>query len=163
VTHIGYNPVEILVVDDSEKDSVLIMRELRINQIANSVVVVKSGEEAIDYLFSQGRYATRLPDAMPRVVFLDLNMPGMSGLDTLKVIRADKRTIDLPVVIFTGSHDDPSITSAYAAGASSYVVKPVSLDQMRITIRQLGWYWLIVNRVSDGERSGFMRNGKHSE
>ena len=161
MTHIGYNPIEILIVDDSEKDSILMMRELRSNQVANSIIAVKSGEEALDYLFCRGQYATRLPDALPRVVFLDLKMPQMSGLDTLKVIRADKRTVDLPVVIFTVSHDDPSIASAYAAGANSYVVKPLSLDQMRITMRGLGWYWLIVNQVSDGERSGFMRNGKH--
>ena len=155
----GYNPVEILIVDDSDEDSILFERELTKNKVANHIVAVRSGNEALDYLFCRGQYATRAPDELPRVVFLDLNMPRLSGIETLKIIRADPRTAEIPVVIFTISHDDANIAAAYAAGANSYVVKPVSLDQMRIAMQSLGWYWLIVNLTPSGTRSGFMQNG----
>ena len=159
MTSRGFNPIEILIVDDSDEDSILMERELTKNKIANHIVAVKSGDEALDYLFCRGQYATRAPDELPRVVFLDLNMPRLSGIETLKIIRADPRTKEIPVVIFTISHDDASIATAYAAGANSYVVKPVSLDQMRIAMQSLGWYWLIVNLTPSGTRSGFMQNG----
>ena len=156
----GYNPVEILIVDDRDEDSILMERELAKNKVANHIVAVKSGDEALDYLFCRGAYAARAPDELPRVVFLDLNMPRLSGIETLKIIRADPRTAEIPVVIFTISHDDTNISAAYAAGANSYVVKPVSLDQMRIAMQSLGWYWLIVNLTPSGTRSGFMQNGE---
>ena len=156
----NYEQIEILIVDDSDKDTILMERELQKARIANSIMTLRSGEDALDFLFRRGAYSGIPQVALPRVVFLDLRMPGMSGLDVLKQLRLNELTIDLPVVIFTSSAEDPDISQSYRLGANSYVVKPVSLDQMRIAMQSLGWYWLIVNLTPSGTRSGFMQNGE---
>jgi len=157
---VNYEQIEILIVDDSDKDTILMERELQKARIANNIMTLRSGEDALDFLFRRGAYLGIPQVAFPRVVFLDLRMPGMSGLDVLKQLRLNELTIDLPVVIFTSSAEDPDISQSYKLGANSYVVKPVSMEQMQITMRSLGYYWMIVNAVPQKFHSGFMQNGQ---
>jgi len=127
----------ILLVEDNETDEELTLRALRRSGISNEVVVARDGAEAIEYL-------EREP--APRVVFLDLKLPKVDGLDVLRIIRARERTRGLPVVVLTSSSQDDDLEQAYARGASSYVVKPVGSKQFAETVRELGHYWLELNR-----------------
>ena len=136
----------VLLVEDSSSDEELTLRALRKSGIANRVVVVRDGAEALDYLFARGQYAGLDPRDSPQVVFLDLNLPKVGGLEVLRQIRADERTRLLPVVILTSSREDRDVLSGYASGANSYVVKPVDFSQFAEAIRQLGMYWLIINQ-----------------
>jgi len=136
----------VLLVEDSSSDEELTLRALRKSGIANRVVVVRDGAEALDYLFARGRYAELERSEVPQVVLLDLNLPKVGGLEVLRQIRADERTRLLPVVILTSSKEDKDLLSGYGSGANSYVVKPVDFSQFAEAVRQLGMYWLIVNQ-----------------
>jgi two-component system, response regulator len=136
----------ILVVEDNPSDEALTLRALRKSGIANEVVVVRDGPEALEYLFATDRYAARNADDVPQVVLLDLNLPKISGIEVLRRIRADARTKLLPVVILTSSSEDRDLVDGYSSGANSYVVKPVDFNQFAEAVKQLGLYWLVVNR-----------------
>ncbi len=138
-------PVDILLVEDNPADAELTRRALSSKNFANRLLIVEDGAEALDFMFCRGRFANRVPDNAPQVVFLDLKLPKVSGLEVLKAIKADERTRSIPVVIVTSSREDPDVASAYALGANSYVVKPVGFDEFTEAISQLGLYWLVVN------------------
>jgi two-component system, response regulator len=135
----------ILLVEDNINDEELTLRALRKNKIANEVVVVRDGQEAIDYLFAGGSHASRDPRVLPQVVLLDLNLPRVSGLDVLRRIRADARTKLLPVVVLTSSKEDEDVLNSYALGANSYVRKPVDFGQFTEAVRTLGMFWFLLN------------------
>lgn len=135
----------ILLIEDDPDDETLIKRELRRNNVANRIAVVRDGAEALDYLFCTGSYADRDPDDLPTVVILDLKLPKIDGLEVLRQIRADKRTRILPVVVMTSSDAERDIAESYNRGANSYVRKPVNFDQFREAVRQLQLYWLVTN------------------
>ena len=136
----------ILLVEDNASDEELTLRAFRKSHIANKVVVVRDGAEALDFLFARGAYATRDADDLPQLVLLDLNLPKVSGLDVLRAIRADERTQLLPIVILTSSKEDKDLLEGYTAGANSYIVKPVDFTQFAEAVRQLGMYWLVLNQ-----------------
>jgi two-component system, response regulator len=136
----------ILLVEDNSSDEELTLRALRKSNITNEVVVARDGAAALDYLFARGAYAERDPKDMPQIVLLDLNLPKIGGLDVLRAIRADERTKLLPVVILTSSSEAKDLASGYANGANSYIVKPVDFKQFAESVRQLGLYWLVLNR-----------------
>jgi two-component system response regulator len=136
----------ILLVEDNANDEELTLRALRKANILNTVVVARDGAEALDYLFAREAYAGRDPKDFPIVVFLDLNLPKIGGLDVVRSIRADERTKLLPVVILTSSREDKDLAGAYRSGANSYIVKPVDFTQFAATVRQLGMYWLVLNQ-----------------
>lgn len=138
-------PVDILLVEDNPNDAELTSRALTRKNLANRLLIVEDGEEALDFMFCRGRFAGRNPDDAPQVVFLDLKLPKVSGLEVLKALKADERTRSIPVVIVTSSREDPDVEAAYALGANSYVVKPVGFDEFTEAISQLGLYWLVVN------------------
>jgi two-component system response regulator len=121
----------ILLVEDSADDEALTVRALKQYPVANQVVVVRDGAEALDFL--HGDRARPLPE----LVLLDLNLPGIDGLEVLRRIRADERTARLPVVILTGSAEESDLARSYAGGASSYVRKPVDFDEFLDAVRQL--------------------------
>ena len=138
-------PIEILLVEDNPLDAEFTMRALKGGGISNNLHWVKDGQEALDYLFRKEQYAKR-EDVAPSLIFLDLKMPKLNGLDVLKTIKFDIRTKHIPVVVMTSSAEDVDVTRAYDLGANSYVVKPIDLNAVVATIRKIGHYWLVTNR-----------------
>jgi two-component system response regulator len=136
-----------LLVEDNQNDELLTLRALKKNGIANEVVVVRDGEEAVDYLLRTGAYSNRPIDAQPAITLLDLNLPKISGLDVLRRIRADKSTHLLPVVVLTSSHEEEDIIRSYSLGANAYMRKPVDFGQFTEAIKTLGLFWLVLNEV----------------
>jgi two-component system response regulator len=135
----------ILLVEDNPDDVALTLRALKRNNILNEVVVAEDGVEALDYLFSKGKYAGRDATRTPIVVLLDLKLPKIDGLEVLKQIRDDERTRLIPVVILTSSSEEKDIINGYSLGANSYTRKPVDFNQFNEAVRQLGLYWLLWN------------------
>ena len=138
-------PRTILLVEDNPDDEELTLRALSRNNIGNQVVVVRDGQEAIDWLEGTGPYATRNPNDVPALILLDLKLPKIDGLDVLRRLRATPRTAIVPVVILTSSREDRDRASGYYGGANSYVQKPVDFTSFVDAVRQLGMYWLMLN------------------
>ena len=138
--------VDILLVEDNPQDAELTVRALKQKHLANRLVVVEDGVEALDFVFCRGKFASRAPDTSPQVVLLDLKLPKLNGLEVLKILKQDERTRSIPVVIVTSSREDPDIKTAYSLGANSYVVKPVDFDKFAEAVSTLGMYWLMVNQ-----------------
>ena len=136
----------ILLVEDNPDDAELTLRAFAKANIANRVVHVSDGEEALDYLFATGAYQGRA-DAAPTVVLLDLKLPKVSGLAVLERMRADPRTRRLPVVVLTSSNEERDIVASYDLGANSFVRKPVDFAQFMEAARHLGLYWLVLNEA----------------
>jgi two-component system response regulator len=135
----------VLVVEDNPDDEELTMRALRKAQVANDVVVVRDGSEAIEYLFGTGKYEGRDLSVVPTVVLLDLKLPKLSGLEVLQQMRADPRTKRIPVVILTSSSEDEDMLNSYESGANSYVRKPIEFAAFANAVAQLGMYWMLLN------------------
>jgi two-component system response regulator len=135
----------ILLVEDNSDDEALTLRALKQNNIFNKIVVVRDGVEALDFLFGTGAHEGRDIRDLPQVVFLDLKLPKIDGLEVLKRIRADPRTKLLPVVILTSSKEEQDLIAGYSFGANSYIRKPVDFIQFAEAARQLKLYWLVLN------------------
>jgi CheY-like chemotaxis protein len=135
----------ILLVEDNADDEALTLRALNKSHVANEVIVVRDGVEALDFLFCRGAFANRDPQDLPEVTLLDLKLPKVDGLEVLRQIRSDARTRTLPVVILTSSKEEQDLVAAYTNGANSYVRKPVDFNQFADSIKQLGMYWLVLN------------------
>ncbi|MBN1315868.1 MAG: response regulator [Anaerolineales bacterium] len=136
----------ILLVEDNPDDIDLTLRALKKNRISNKVAIVRDGVEALEYLFAEGKYASRDLDDTPALVLLDLKLPKVDGIEVLERIRADERTKLLPVVMLTSSTDEADIIKSYQSGCNSYVKKPVDFSQFSEAVQQLGLYWLILNQ-----------------
>lgn len=139
------NLVEILLVEDNPRDAELTIRALTKYHLANRIVHVEDGAEALDFLFLQGKYQGRSPSETPKVILLDLKLPKINGLEVLRAVKSDERTASIPVVVVTSSNEDPDIVTAYSLGANSYVVKPVEFNSFIEAIRTIGMYWLLMN------------------
>ncbi|MEY2929643.1 MAG: hypothetical protein RL033_392 [Pseudomonadota bacterium] len=135
----------ILLIEDNESDELLTVRALEKAQVANEIVVVRDGEEALAYLFGTGVYAGRDTRQLPNVALLDLNLPKIGGLDVLRRVRADDRTRHLPVVVLTSSGEERDVVQSYQLGANAYVRKPVDFNEFAQATRALGLFWLLVN------------------
>ena len=135
----------ILVVEDNPDDEELTIRALKKRNLANDIVVVRDGAEAVDYLLAQGSYADRDITDTPAVVLLDLKLPKMDGLEVLKRIRENGPTRLVPVVILTSSDEEKDLIESYRLGANSYVRKPVDFDQFMMAVEELGLYWMLLN------------------
>ena len=138
--------VEILLVEDNSNDAELTMRALKKNHLANKVVHVKDGVEALDFLFCQGSYKDRSLKSGPKVVFLDLKLPKIDGLEVLKKIKQDERTKVIPVVVLTSSQEEKDMVESYRYGVNSYIVKPVDFEHFLKSVSELGLYWLLLNK-----------------
>jgi CheY-like chemotaxis protein len=136
-----------LLVEDNKDDELLMIRALQRNRIMNDVRVVHDGVEALDFLFATGAHQGRNPGELPQVVFLDLKLPRVDGLEVLRRIRADERTRILPVVVLTSSKEEEDVAHSYTLGANSYVRKPVDFTQFTEAIRTLGLFWLQLNEL----------------
>lgn len=134
----------ILFVDDSPRDTELAMMALDQHRLANEVVSLRDGAEALDYLYRRGEYATR-PIGQPAVVLLDLKMPKMDGLEVLRQIKSDPELRLIPVVMMTSSREEEDLVRSYQLGVNAYVVKPVHFQQFVDAVRQVGAFWALLN------------------
>jgi len=147
----GSNDVEVLLVEDNPNDAELTIRALRKRNLANKLVWVKDGAEALDTLL--GTEGGEASVCRPRVILLDLKLPKVDGLEVLRRLKADPRTEATPVVVLTSSRETPDIARCYELGANSYVVKPVTFESFSDAVAQLGLYWLLLNEPPDQPRT----------
>jgi CheY-like chemotaxis protein len=139
--------IDILLVEDNPTDAELALRSLRKHNLANRIEWVKDGAEALDFLFGRGKFAEQQNLPLPRVVLLDLGLPKVNGLEVLKALRADPRTSALPVVVLTSSKEEKDMVAAYQMGVNSFVSKPVAFNEFAKTVADMGFYWLLVNKL----------------
>jgi len=137
-------PIEILLVEDNPADAELTVRAPRNRHLGNRVRHIEDGAEAIEFLLGDGS-----ENHKPRLVLLDIKLPKVDGLEVLRRLRADDRTMYLPVVVMTSSREGQDLRTAYELGVNSYVVKPVDFDEFAKVVEQLGMYWLLVNEPPD--------------
>jgi CheY-like chemotaxis protein len=141
------NLIEILLVEDNINDAELTIRELNKFNMANNLFHVKNGEEALDFIFATGKFAgLRDIQSTPKVVLLDIQMPKVNGIEVLRKIKTDPRTKTVPVVVLTSSRESPDIQKCYGLGANSYIVKPVNFEGFAQAIKNLGYYWVLLNQ-----------------
>jgi len=140
------SPVDILLVEDNPDDLDLTLYALQRNNLANAVHIARDGEEALDFVFCRGKHHDRRFDEPPKVVLLDLKLPKVDGLEVLRAMKTDKRTKAVPVVVMTSSKEQRDMVEGYQLGVNSYIQKPVDFDEFRNLIKQLGFYWLVVNQ-----------------
>lgn len=138
--------IEIILVEDSMEDADLVIRSLKKNNLSNSVIHLKDGAEALEFMFATGEYASRNILDKPKVVLLDLKMPKVDGLQVLRALKTDPRTKSIPVVIMTSSREDRDVIESHELGVNSYVVKPVSFENFAKAVADLGLYWLMINQ-----------------
>jgi two-component system response regulator len=139
-------PVEILLVEDSRTDAEMTIRALNKHGLGKRLNWVKDGAEALDFLFRQGVYAGRAAGD-PKLVFLDLKMPMVDGIEVLRKLKHDPRTACIPIVMLTSSAEESDIALCYQLGLNSYMVKPVEFERFVEQVAHAGYYWLIINRV----------------
>jgi len=135
----------VLLVEDNPTDAELCIRAFKTHNLANNLVWVKDGAEALDFLFKTGAYADRT-NQRPKVVLLDLRLPKVDGLEVLKRAKSDERTKAIPIVVVTSSKEDRDTVESYRLGANSYVSKPVAFDEFAEAMSRRGMYWLLLNR-----------------
>jgi two-component system response regulator len=141
------NARKILLIEDNPSDIELTARAFERSRIANEMVVVEDGQEALDYLFGRGKWEGRDLSDLPALTLLDLKLPRVSGLEVLRQIRADARTRRMPVVILTSSKEEQDLAQGYDLGVNSYICKPVDFLQFTAAAEQLGLYWLLINEI----------------
>ncbi|MCF2143276.1 MAG: response regulator [Candidatus Heimdallarchaeota archaeon] len=136
----------ILLAEDNQDDIILTQRAFNKSNILNELIVVHDGEEALDFLFGKGKYEDRDTKKLPELVLLDLKMPKIDGLEVLKKMREHPLTKHIPVVILTTSQEESDMIKSYCYGANSYIIKPVDFNQFVNAVKQLGLYWLVLNK-----------------
>jgi two-component system response regulator len=141
-----FKQVEILYAEDNPADAELTLHTLKARKIANHIVWVHDGAEALDFLQRRGKYAGRT-EGMPKMILLDLKMPKVDGIDVLKAIKSEPVTQAIPVVIMTSSHEESDLVKSYKLGVNSYIVKPVDFDKFAKTVAEVGLYWLVSNKT----------------
>jgi two-component system, response regulator len=144
------NAVDILLVEDDPDDLALAFHALRRLHLADRVAVVRDGAEALDFLFGTGDYAQRRLEIRPKVILLDLKLPKVTGLEVLQRLKADPRTQPIPVVVFTSSAQEHDVAESYRLGVNSYLLKPLDVNGLTESLRQIGRYWLELNRPAPG-------------
>ncbi|HEY3859229.1 MAG TPA: response regulator [Gammaproteobacteria bacterium] len=141
-----YLQIDILYAEDNPADAELTLYTLKTRNIANNIVWVRDGVEALDFVKRRGRYASRT-GGMPKMVLLDLKMPKLDGVDVLRALKAEESTRGIPVVIMTSSHEEADLVKSYKLGVNSYVVKPVDFDKFAEVVTEVGLYWMVCNKT----------------
>lgn len=147
MTSHALDAVEVLLVEDTPEDAELTIRTLKKHNLANKLMWVKDGVEALDFLFASGPYAERSAQNVPRVILLDLHLPKLGGMEVLRRLKADPLTRAVPVVVLTSSTEESDMRECYALGVNSFVSKPVEFDAFMKVVGKLGFYWLLVNKL----------------
>jgi DNA-binding response OmpR family regulator len=139
----------ILLVEDDPKDVELTLTALEEYNLANEVIVARDGEEALEYLYSRGKFKTR-SSGNPAVMLLDLKLPKVDGLEVLKQIKSEEKLRMMPVVVLTSSKEEKDMVASYKLGVSAYVVKPVDFHEFVNAIKELGVFWAVINEPPPG-------------
>jgi len=142
-------PKRILLVEDDPNDVELTLNSLSEHNLANNVIIVRDGVEALDYLYRRGKFVMR-PQGNPVVVLLDLKLPRLGGIQVLQQLKKDAQLSVVPVVILTSSREDRDLQECYRLGVNAYVVKPVRFSEFVQAIRQIGVFWVLVNEPPSG-------------
>jgi len=140
------NPITILLVEDEDAHAVIVKRNLKDFKLANTIIHVKDGQAALDYLYRRDAYSDPFSSPRPELILLDLRLPKVDGLEVLKTIKTDPELVRIPVVIMTTSSAEKDVTQAYDNYANSYLVKPLDLQQFMPMLESIGFYWLIWNQ-----------------
>ena len=140
------NGVEVLLVEDNSHDAEMTIRALKKINLANRLIHLKDGAEALDFIFAKGIFADRKIEDRPKVILLDIKMPKVDGIEVLRQIKLNEDTKVIPVVIMTSSKEEQDIITSYNLGVNSYVVKPVNFEGFAKAVSDLGFYWLITNQ-----------------
>lgn len=143
------NEVEIVLVEDNPNDAELALRALKTYNLANNLIWLQDGVEAIDFIFAQGQYSDRSIENSPKVILLDLKLPKVDGLEVLERVKSDIRTKSIPVVVLTSSSEERDIITSYNLGVNSYILKPVDFDKFINAINEIGLYWLLLNEPAE--------------
>lgn len=143
----------ILLVEDNANDVALALAALEEAQHPHDIIVVSDGQQALDYLYRRGAYASR-PERLPNVVLLDLKLPKVDGIEVLARIKQDEGLRMLPIVMLTSSREEKDLSRCYALGANAYVVKPVVFSDYVSTLQSLGLFWTVLNQPPPPYRSG---------
>jgi two-component system response regulator len=138
--------IEILLVEDNPYEAELTIRNLKKHHLANKLLHIDDGAEALDFIFSEGKYKTNGVVQTPKLILLDLKLPKVDGLEILRRIKADPITKMIPVVVLTSSNQEKDIIESYKLGANSYIVKPVDFDAFSKAVAELGMYWVLLNK-----------------
>ena len=139
--------IDVLLIEDNPDDVELTLDALKVHKLVNRVKVLRDGEEALDYIFCTGQYADRDICIRPKVILLDLKLPKVDGIEVLRRIRSDERTKTVPVVVLTSSNEQKDRVDSYALGVNSYIVKPVEFDNFAQAVADIGFYWVLLNKL----------------
>ena len=141
------NEIEIILIEDSIDDATLAIHSLRKRNLTNKIIHLKNGDEALRFFFSNESFDGEYFNSSQKVIFLDLKMPKINGIQVLTELKTKQQTKNIPVVILTSSNEDPDIKKCYDLGANSYVVKPIEFNNFSNQVAQLGLYWTVLNKV----------------
>jgi CheY-like chemotaxis protein len=144
----GPEPIGLLLVEDNPQDLELMLRALAKANLGRELQVARDGAEALDYIFSEGSQADGPRRPMPKLILLDLKLPKVDGFDVLRRVKSDPRTHRVPIVVLTSSNQPSDIAESYRLGVNSYLVKPVNSDGFAAAVRELGGYWMLLNRAA---------------
>jgi len=140
-----FQNVDILLIEDNIDEAELTIRNFKKSNLANGLLHLADGAEALDFIFARNKYASRKIENVPKLILLDLKLPRVNGLEILKAIKTDKRTRMIPVIVLTSSKEEPDIKASYDLGANSYIVKPVEFVSFSKAVIELGMYWMFLN------------------
>ena len=140
-----YNKVEILFIEDNHDEAELTIRSLKKHNLANKLMHIDDGADALDFIFAKGIYSERVNSPEPKLIILDLKLPKIDGLEILRQLKAEERTRLIPVVVLTSSQEEKDVIESYRLGVNSYIVKPVNFESFGKAVADLGLYWVILN------------------
>jgi CheY-like chemotaxis protein len=140
-----WNEVEVLLIEDNPEDAELAIRALKKHNLANNLLHLKDGADALDFIFAQNEYQGKSMESSPKIIMLDLKLPKVNGLEVLAEIRKDERTKTIPVVVLTSSAEEQDVVESYRLGVNSYIVKPIEFNKFVEAVRHIGLYWLLMN------------------